>query len=437
MRLFPRLLPLLAIVAAVGFVHAATAAAEDDSELKCVVILTRHGVRAPLDSQMNFGRYAAEPWPEWEVPAGHLTPHGHQHMALMGEYYRQLLTQQGLLSGDAKTDAPRIYLRADNDERTIATARELGTSLVPGRTLPVVAHPEAKTDPLFRPMKIPLGHPDRVLGAADVLGRIGGNPAILEQANQAAFTTLEHVLLGESDKVPPGKSTVFDRPASVTAGNSDHTVNFQGPLQLAESMVDVFMLEYADGMPMDKVGWGRLTPARLTELIQLHSLFFELAQGSFYPSQAQGSNLVSHILATLGQAASGQPNPQAFGTPSQKVVVIVGHDTNLINVGSLLGASWWLPGTHRNPVLPGGALVFELRERRRDHQKIVCTYYVSQTLEQMRNLTPLSLEHPPAIAPIFLSGCSEADARFSAPFPKFSALLSRAIDPQFVVSNPN
>jgi 4-phytase/acid phosphatase len=171
--------------------------------------------------------------------------------------------------------------------------------------------------------------------------------------------------------------------------------------------------------------------------MRLHSLYFNLAQGTFYPAQVQGSNLASHILQTIDQAVSGRADPGAFGTPGQKLVVVVGHDTNISNLGGLLGLSWCLPGTQQNPLLPGGALVFELRQRRSDHQFRVRTYYLSQTLEQMRTLEPLTLKNPPALAPIFIPGCSEAGPGFDAPLDKFAALLRRVIDPEFVRSSPN
>ena len=43
--------------------------------------------------------------------------------------------------------------------------------------------------------------------------------------------------------------------------------------------------------------------------------------------------------------------------PAQKLLVMVGHDTNIINLAGLLDLSWTVPGGRNEPVLPGGALV--------------------------------------------------------------------------------
>jgi 4-phytase/acid phosphatase len=87
-------------------------------------------------------------------------------------------------------------------------------------------------------------------------------------------------------------------------------------------------------------------------------------------------------------------------------------------------------------VLPGGALVFELR-RRPDHQFVVRLSYVAQSFDQMRNLTPLSLEIPPAIAPIYVPGVSGAADNFAAPLVQFADYVTARLDSRFVIASPN
>jgi 4-phytase/acid phosphatase len=424
-----------------GFVlgtFAGATEAPSELDLRYAVVVTRHGIRSPLPAQTEaLERFAAAPWPKWSVPPGELTPHGRRQMKLVGQYYRERFVHEGLLTGNPEQDVRLIHFRSDSDERTIATTRGLAAAMIPGQTIDPHARAGEKPDPLFRPAQIPIGPIDRQLGIASVLGRMGGNADNVVFANRRAFSVLQQVLVGESGVVPSGKSAVLDVPTQLTPGTRDHTVNFSGPLQIGESAVDVLLLEYSEGLPLDQVGWGRVTPERLTELSTLHSLFFELAQGSHYPARVQASNLASHILASLEQAATGEPNPHAFGGPGQKLVVVVGHDTNIATLGGLLGLTWWLPGAQRDPLLPGGALVFELRERRSDHALFVCIAYVAPTLQQTRDLTPLTLQNPPAQSPIFIPGASEARAHYAAPLPQFTALARRVIDPAFVVADPN
>jgi hypothetical protein len=55
--------------------------------------------------------------------------------------------------------------------------------------------------------------------------------------------------------------------------------------------------------------------------------------------------------------------------------------------------------------------------------------YIAQTLDQLRNLTPLTLEAPPAIAPVFIPNCSVGNATFDCPLANFVELEMRTIDP--------
>lgn len=411
----------------------ATAALADggDSELKLVIIVTRHGICAP-GSNETLGKYAAQPWPQWEVPLGHLTRHGEQQMVLMGEYYRDRYVKAGLLTGQTPRDIKHVYFRADSDQRTLESARRLGAGLFPGNELPVHARPENEPDPLFRPNVVSVGHSDKALADAAVLGRIGGNPSAIVQAHEAAYATLQRILFGTDDESPVGKESLFAQPPSIGVSLGPHIVSLTGPLYLGMVFTDTFLMEYVEGRPLSEVGWGRVDRGTLTQLLELHSLYMDLTQRTFYPSQVQASNLASHVLQTLDQAVAGRSVSGAIGGPADRMVVVVGHDTNLANLGGLLRLSWLLPDGEMNPTLPGGALVFELRQRHRDGQFLVRVFYVSQSLDQMRTSQSLTVANPPAISPVFIPGCSNATPGYDAPFVKFAERLRQVIDPEFV-----
>ena len=95
-----------------------------------------------------------------------------------------------------------------------------------------------------------------------------------------------------------------------------------------------------------------------------------------------------------------------------KFVAYVGHDTNIWNLAGMMDVTWLQPGYQRNQTPPGGALMFEVRESA-DKKLRVYTSYVAQSLEQMRNATPLTVEAPPAKTPLRLPGCSTAAAGIS------------------------
>jgi 4-phytase/acid phosphatase len=50
-------------------------------------------------------------------------------------------------------------------------------------------------------------------------------------------------------------------------------------------------------------------------------------------------------------------------------------------------------------------------------------------LDQLRNQIPLTLDAPPAIAPVFIPGCSADNATFDCPLGRFVRIASQLIDP--------
>jgi 4-phytase/acid phosphatase len=196
----------------------------------------------------------------------------------------------------------------------------------------------------------------------------------------------------------------------------------------ASILTEIFLLQYAEGMPDNQIGFGRVTHDQIAQLTQLHTLDFDLTDRTPYFAQAQGSNLLLHIRNTLNQAALGFPVDHAIGGAKDKVVMLVGQDDQLASVGGLLHANWQLPTFAWNDTPPGGAMVFELRQGS-DGAYFVRLYYLCQTLDQMHNATALSLQNPPA--PIFVPGASGADAYFDAPLADFNKVIEKSINLKF------
>jgi 4-phytase/acid phosphatase len=418
---------LLLLLAGLGISSAVAQApaAAPDSDLVFTLILSRHGIRSPLLKNEEMAKYAAEPWPQWEVAAGILTPHGRRVMELMGEYYRAYYTAAGLLSGDAARDASQIYFRSDASERTINTSKALGEGLLGGRAVPVHALPMTNAhsgDPLLDP-DTPLERTSSPLRTASLQGRIGDDSRLLVDENRLTLDALERVLFGGDGTAPAGKTAIAEVPAA-------------GLWQAAQRVVDALTLEYADGKPLAEVGWGRLHPADLPQIMTLSELNFDLTWRTPLHARAAASNLASHLLATLEQAARQQAVSGAIGGPGQRLVVVVGHDSNIMPLARLLEIDWAVPGAPQTPFLPGGALVFELRHRRSDGQFLVRTRYVSPTIEQSRAALPFTLEHPPATAAIFVPDCSLPDPGYDAPLDLFAAHVRAALDPKKIVPEP-
>jgi 4-phytase / acid phosphatase len=425
----------LAILAKAQSPSPAGSAVESREELKFVVMVSRHGVRSPTGKSDQLNQYSAQPWPTWSVRQGYLTEHGAHLMTLFGAFDREQLAARGLLAASGCEDAQHIRIVADSDQRTRETGKALAAGLAPGCAIEVSALPEGTPDPLFHSLEAGVGQPDKLLATAAVSGRIGNNPSGLAEAYRPQLEALEQVLIGCN----PGAActnagaaaplSIFDIQSSIAPGIGDHLVELHSPLNMASTMAENLLLEYTEGMETANVGWGRVDIHKLRELLQLHTASEDVAQRTGYVARVQCSNLLSHVLKSMEQEAAAHPVTGALSKPGDRLLVLVGHDTNLANISGALGLSWLIDG-RRDDTPPGGALVFELWKGRDSGELLVRTYYEAQTLDQMRNATPLSSLSPPERVPVSVPGCGQADG--SCNWQGFQRAVQSAIFPAFV-----
>ena len=88
-----------------------------------------------------------------------------------------------------------------------------------------------------------------------------------------------------------------------------------------------------------------------------------------------------------------------------KLTVLVGHDTNIADLGGLLDLHWKVPSYPRDDPPPGGALGFEVLADASGKQ-FVRAFYRSQTMDQVRELQPLSAANAPAYEYLPIPGCA-------------------------------
>jgi 4-phytase / acid phosphatase len=417
----------------------AQSAQNSPATLKFVVIISRHGVRSPTSSAEQLSQYSAQPWPHWDVPPGNLTAQGARLMTLFGAYYRSYFANQGLFRADGCADAAHVSFYSDSDQRTVETGKSLAAGMFP-RCAPSEQsekHALGKDhpDPLFHSMAANVGRPDRDRANASIAGRIGNDPEGLTEVYRPQLELLQRILLGcpaTSSCPEPGHTAnklLLEIPASLDGGKGDHPAELKGPLNTASTITEDFLLEYTDGLPMEQVGWGRVDLATLKQLMVLHTAASDLTRRSSYLATTQASNALAHVMSTLKQAVIGKEVPGALGKLGDRAVILVGHDTNLANIAGTLNLNWLIDG-RQDDTPPGGALVFELWEVASHYE--VRTYYTAQTLDQMRNVTALTLQHPPARAEVFIPGCSTGRDGFPCDWKAFEQTLTRAIDPAFV-----
>jgi 4-phytase/acid phosphatase len=403
-------------------------APREDGQLKLVVALFRHGIRAPLkDFASCAHRHSGKPWPtldQWraiddddeKAQWGNLTVYGKSLATALGRHYAK---HYGSFLG---TGGSGVSLWADVDERTKQTALGLKDGFCGQSATCQVkvdglfeATKDSVKDPLFHPFAAGCGKPDN-----DHLNRIvtaiqQGKPAWMDKHDHG-FQMVQDTLNCNGEKIsdeckdpPPyptcisllkdwqsrdtvglgcGPDNCPDKPAS-------GPIEWKGAFSYASGASEAFLLEYTNRMPMTQVGWGRIDASKLAGMLQLHELFFDKTDRESYIATIQGSNLLREILDDFERVAGGQLLGCPHGTRDSKFVGLVGHDTNLATVGSALNLRWRFDGPRwqgipANDALPAGALILELRDRGRPGRPLyfVRIFYVTFTPQQMRDYKP-------------------------------------------------
>ena len=408
------------------------AASGESAELVRVVLVSRHGVRTPTIPAAELSGWAASPWPSWTEPPGALTARGASLARIMGGYDRAWLSAEGVLPAAGCPPPDAVRIEADVTERTERTARALSEGIAPGCGIPTATRAPRDVDPVFHPVLAGVCGLRPELARRAILERATGGLDAVAADRGDAFAALQSVLRCCAPSVcrsfgRPAGCTLPELPNGLADGAAGQPPRLTGGLAIGSDAAEILLLEFVDGKPKDRVGWGRADAATIRRALGLHDAAFDLAERTPYLARAAGSALLSFVGAALaGRAFAGSPAPEP-AVRDARVVLLVGHDTNIANLGGMLGASWALPGYPANETPPAGALVFELRRDAAGRQT-VSLEYAAQSLEQMRDEAPLSLANPPLRVPVKIPGCADGAAG-RCTLDEFEFALARAVEP--------
>jgi 4-phytase/acid phosphatase len=408
----------LLLAATVAPVQAQASKNQSQDKLRFTLVLSRHGVRPPLNAASVLGLHSSAAWPEWEVPLGYLTPHGASAIRQMGAYMRLDLARKGLLPTTGCPGGSEIYLYADTQQRTILSTRNTFAGLEPGCDPPpvhtIVTAPGVD-DPVFSPVPGTFPPPSAEAVAADRQAALGNDPAaFFSLAGNPELKELSAILA--PDPAHPAAKPILDDPR---------------PLAAASPLIEDFLLEYTDGKPMAEVGWGRVDEPTLRRLMPLYVKGFGLATRPPLTARTRSSNLVAHILDTLEQAAQTQPAGPvrgAFGPVGTRLVYLGGHDSDLSRIGGLFNLHWTVEGvTDDTP--PDSQIVFELWQDLKSKQYTVRMFYRAQTFDQLRSGQALTLASLPAKVDLTPPGCRASQP---CPFTAFDYAVRALLDSAYI-----
>jgi len=363
--------------------------------LERVVMVMRHGVRAPLSGEVPVTTRTAQPWPNWPVPQGQLTPHGASAIELLARHDRRWLASLALTRCPA---AATVRIWTNTASRTIASGEAYAQGFAPDCRLTVGHLAEDRTDPIFEPLAAGATafSPSQAIASID---RFTGGMAALVARHRPALALLDTVL-----GCGHGACSPVD-PPSLVASTDRRGIELSGPIRAASGIAQVLLLEDAEGMPRRAVGWGRADPATIARVGALHAALFDVFTRSPYMAAHQASPLGHRIIDTLTAARA------------PRLDVMIGHDTNVTALAAALHVAIDATGFARNDVAPGGAMVIERLRDPRSGERFVRLYYRVQSLATIRALRPEVIATPLAVP-----GCA-APCRLD----RFVALLKSRI----------
>ncbi|HEL4844565.1 MULTISPECIES: bifunctional glucose-1-phosphatase/inositol phosphatase [Stenotrophomonas] len=383
---------LLLALSLVATVATAAPAPMDGDQLKQVVLLSRHNLRAPVVASGALANATPEVWPRWEVAPGELTTKGGVLEVYMGRYIAQWLRQAQLLPVSGCPQEDDFHAYANSLQRTQATAQFFVAGAFPGCHVSVEQRmPLGSMDPLFDPVirrddaafrTRALESMQRALAAVDLAPALSVVEEITRYPQSAACK-------GHSDCHLALADTTF----STEPGKEPRA---SGSLALASGLVDALLMEHYQGSGIPREGWGRLTTeAQWQALAQIRNRYQDILFGT--PEVAR--DVAAPLLARINGLFEDPASP--------KVSLLVGHDSNIGSVLAALGITdYTLPGQYEKTPI-GGLLQFERWRDRGAGEVRFRLAYVYPTTAQLRDALPLSDVQPPGRVELALPGCGQ------------------------------
>ncbi|AXB79596.1 histidine-type phosphatase [Novosphingobium sp. P6W] len=359
-----------------------------------VVLVMRHGIRAPLEGEVPEGTRSERPWPVWSVAQSVVTPHGERALEIVAETDRRLLASRGLLDAAGCPKAGSASIVANTSPRAIASAVAYVRGFAPQCDLKVLHLEEPQADPIFEPLRAKATAFNADAAVADI-NRSTGGMARLVARDRKELALLNGVLgCGRDDCLPP---------AIATRG---HDIALSGPIRSASGIAQVLLLQYLEGMPAEQVGWGRIDAAGLQRLGRLHADLFTVYTRPPYMAAHQASALGRRILDTLDHGPAFE--------------LLMGHDTNVTALAAALGVDLRAEGYATNDVPPGGAILIERLRDVRSGLRYVRASYRTQSPEALRELGAQV-----SLTPLRIPGCAKGPCRYDAFAAAFAQRLAK------------
>lgn len=393
-----RLFFLLLLLFVSSFIYA-----QHDLTLEKVTIVSRHSVRAPLESYLNTldemtGK--GYQWTRWSVPGSNLTLRGGALETLFGEYFRLWLDDEHFV-----LDSTDIYFGASSKQRTIATARAFAAGMLPLMSIPVnyKVDDNGNIDYLDQDYLPLLNDRCATDGSFDIPAFQAEAYRELGELQAPSYSFLEKVLrMKHSNYARKRGNEHFDNLVSVSLDFYDKNGNplepkMKGGLKDANMASDAFILQYYEMEKAKDAAFGRRL--NFNDWKRLASTKEYYGEILFTKAPIISVN-ISHCMLKRIQS---EMLPEGH-----KFSFLCSHDSMIAAVlASLRTVPYELPNTIEPKTPIGFKLVFE--QWTDDSNRYIRARLVYQSSEQIREMTPMDLSNPPMSYDLSFTGLEKTE----------------------------
>jgi len=378
--------------------------AQQDLALEKVTIVSRHSVRAPLEtylSTLDGMTGDGYQWTRWSVPGSHLTLKGGALETLFGEYFRLWLDNENF-----ELKSVDVYFGASSKQRTIATARAFAAGLIPLTTIPIDYKVDEKgrvgyLDPDYLPLLNYNGVPnfDSVAFKAEAYRELG-------ELQAPSYTFLEKMLrMKRSDYARKRGNAHFDDYVGVNLNFYDKNgkplePTMKGGLKDANMASDAFILQYYEMENARDAAFGRrLSFNDWKKLAYVKDYYGDIL---FTKAPIVSVN-ISHCMLKRIQAE--------MAPEGHKFAFLCSHDSMISAVlAALRVMPYELPNTIETQTPIGFKLVLEqwAETDSPDAKRYVRARLVYQSTDQIRGMKQMDLDNPPMSYDLNFTGLEKA-----------------------------
>jgi 4-phytase/acid phosphatase len=370
-------------------------------KLTKIVILMRHGVRSPTQSQKKLSQWSNRKWPTWTEAPGDLTKKGFVLARMMAEGIRKYYGTHGLPMKAGCAAHNDVYVYADNMERTIATGRAVFEGFYPGCRL-APAHMASGKDPLFHAIKMSACPVDNKIATRKVKRKLA---TVLAKSHQldVDLAKMRVVLCPKSGN----RKEVCGLSRRTKVISAKHGA-VHGALHVASAVGEAFLMEYAEGKPLEQVAWGDVRSVHaMKAMLYPHNVYSAITRREAYIANHGGTLLVQAIDLLLGGSRQPKSNKTAPAPYRRaKVVILIGHDVNIAHVAAMMNMRWVLRG-QPDMTPPDMALAFDLYRNKGGGPGLVGVRLFYQTLASMRKASLGKGKARPLMETLTLKGCNK------------------------------